>query len=114
MNQGLSIIDSYKEELHRIAWRLQYRARRNCNRELPLTYYSPQPNHSTEWVESVLLHQLICSIPSATGKKIIYELYLQDKTEVQVAQNLNISQQAVNKWKKKSLQFLYQTMTSQD
>lgn len=114
MNQSLSVIDSYKEELHRIAWRLQYRARRNCNRELPLTHNSPQPENSTEWVETILLHQLISSIPSATGKKIINEIYLQDKTEGQVAQNLNISQQAVNKWKKKSLLFLYQKMSSQD
>lgn len=44
------------------------------------------------------------------GKRIIYEIYHNDKTETQVAFELQISQQAVNKWKRKMIQEIYQRM----
>ncbi|MNJ75684.1 RNA polymerase sigma factor [compost metagenome] len=44
------------------------------------------------------------------GKLVIDKLYFQDLTESEVAQQLKISQQTVNKWKQKMLQKLSQTI----
>jgi len=51
-------------------------------------------------------------LPSKIGKKVIYEIYINDKTEAQVAQELHISQQVVNKWKRKMIRELSRKITS--
>ncbi|MFC3788233.1 helix-turn-helix domain-containing protein [Paenibacillus sp. GCM10012307] len=50
-------------------------------------------------------------MPAHIGKQIILDLYINDKSEKQIAQELNISQQAVNKWKQKMLNTLNQKMS---
>ncbi len=112
-NMESDMIEFYRGELKRIAWRLQYKARMKSKRELPLKYNLIHSDSFTKHLENkIFVQQLIDSIPSDTGKKIIYEIYINDKTEAQVAREINISQQAVNKWKRKILQFLYQKLSS--
>ncbi|WP_349255609.1 sigma factor-like helix-turn-helix DNA-binding protein [Paenibacillus sp.] len=40
------------------------------------------------------------------------EIYFQDRTEKEIAAELNMSQQGVNKWKRKAMQKLSRTMSS--
>jgi len=113
MNKESNIIDFYKKELKRIAWRLQYKARVKSKREFPL---KPNLSHGDFFTEhsdnKILVQFLIRSISSDTGKKIIYEIYFNNKTETQVAKEMDISQQAVNKWKTKILRSLCQKLSS--
>lgn len=112
MSKESTVIDFYRRELKRIAWRLQYKARMKLKRELPL---KPNLDHSDSFTKhsdnKMFIQYLIHSITSDNGKKIIYEIYFNNKTEVQVAREMNISQQAVNKWKTKILQYLYQKLS---
>ncbi|MNJ63462.1 hypothetical protein D3C77_593640 [compost metagenome] len=55
---------------------------------------------------------MINALPSSTGRTIIYKIYMQDKTEREVALELNMSQQGVNKWKRKMIQELSRMMSS--
>lgn len=59
----------------------------------------------------MLIQQLMNTLPPQ-GKVIIYKLYIQDLTESEVANELKISQQAVNKWKRKMMQKLSQMVSS--
>lgn len=102
MSNESNVIDFYKRELKRIAWRLQYKARSRLKREFPLKDNLSHSDPFTEYSDNKMLtQQLLNSIHSDTGKRIIYEIYFDNKTEAQVAREMNISQQAVNKWKKK-------------
>ncbi|WP_211747172.1 sigma-70 family RNA polymerase sigma factor [Paenibacillus sp. Marseille-Q4541] len=108
-------IHDYQKELKRIAWRLQYRARAERQRELPLktdilfiTGTSPEQE-----IESKMFVEYILGlIPSDTGQKVIRLFYLEDRSEAEIASKLNISQQAVNKWRRKTIQSLSKKMSS--
>lgn len=108
-----SIIDYYQKELKKIVWRLQYHAKIKHKREVLLNDYliSTTPNHDEHECQLYIM-DLIALIPYDMGKKILYEIYILDKTEKQIAKEMKISQQAVNKWKKKSLNYLYQNLSS--
>ncbi|BFH18390.1 sigma-70 family RNA polymerase sigma factor [Paenibacillus alvei] len=113
-NKNISIIDYYQKELKRIAWRLQYRAKVKRNRETGLNdyLYSTIPAHDYSTESHLYVKELIDTIPFHTGRQVIFKIYVQDKSETQVAKEMNISQQAVSKWKKKCLKYLYQKMSS--
>lgn len=103
--------ERYKQQLQRIAWRLQYRTRTRLRRELPILYdFSSSPSFAEEVDSRLLVEQWIHSLASEKEQDIIRSLFIEEKTERQVAQQFNISQQAVSKWKKKALQSIYQKM----
>ncbi|WP_454192953.1 RNA polymerase sigma factor [Paenibacillus sp. Marseille-Q7038] len=110
-----STVHYYQKELKRIAWRLQYRVRAERQRELPLktellliSTLSPEQE-----IESKLFIEYILGlIPSVTGQKVIRLFYLEDQSEAEIAKALNISQQAVNKWRRKTIQSLSERMSS--
>lgn len=105
-----STIDRYRKEIYRIGWRVQYKAKVTTRREVPIISDSFFGNDFTAQSDNELFaRQLINSLPSEIEKTILYEVYINDKTEAQVARQLKISQQAVSRWKKKALQFLSQT-----
>ncbi|MEG6511497.1 hypothetical protein V6C32_06200 [Desulforamulus ruminis] len=113
MEKESNAIQFYREELKRIAWRLQYKSKVTLKRELPLELDHIHSKNFTEYSDNkIFIQQLINSISSDIGKKIIKEIYFNDKTEAQVAKEMNISQQAVNKWKTKILHSLYQKLSS--
>lgn len=103
MEQQTEIYEHYKTEIYRIGWRVQYQARKIRNRERSFNDNEPSySNFATETEEKMWVRQLLDTLPSQ-GKSIIEKIYLQGLTEVEVAKQLNISQQAVNKWKRKML-----------
>lgn len=110
MKKQKTIYDYYKSEIYRIGWRLQYQAKKIRKRECPfydnnLSY----PNFAAASEEKIWIKEIIDTLPPQ-GKLIIDKLYLQGLTEFEVAQQLKISQQAVNKWKQKMIQKLSQTI----
>ncbi|AHM63984.1 sigma-70 family RNA polymerase sigma factor [Paenibacillus polymyxa] len=109
----MGAIEHYRRELYRIAWRMQYREKRDRKREVSMEC-SPdlfQLSFSEESDNKVMLQSYINKLECETSKKVIYEIYINDKTEAQVARELKITQQAVNKWKKKALCELCQMMS---
>jgi DNA-directed RNA polymerase specialized sigma subunit len=104
-----TIIDLYRKEIYRIGWKIQYKSKVIYTRESPSEFDLFSCNDFTSDSDrKVTLHQLVNSLSSNNEKIIIYELYINDKTESLVAQEMNISQQAVSKWKKKAIKSLYQ------
>lgn len=57
-----------------------------------------------------MAEQLISSL-SDIGNNVLSKIYLEGYTESEVALKLNISQQAVNKWKRKMLNLLSQKIS---
>ncbi|WP_245648003.1 sigma factor-like helix-turn-helix DNA-binding protein [Paenibacillus borealis] len=55
-----------------------------------------------------MIEQITEGLP-AFEKSILYKIYLEGYSEAEVAKQLNMSQQAVSKWKKKILSQLSQT-----
>ncbi|WP_152378638.1 sigma-70 family RNA polymerase sigma factor [Paenibacillus brasilensis] len=109
----MGAIEHYRRELYRIAWRMQYREKRDRKREVSMEC-SPnlfRPSFSDESDNRVMLQSYINKFACEASKKVIYEIYINDKTEAQVSRELKISQQAVNKWKKKALRELFQMMS---
>lgn len=113
--QNFSLIEKYRKELYRIAWKIQYKARVQSNREISSDkFLVPVKSFSSFSDTKIFTIQLINSLPSDFGKKIIYEIFINDKTETQVAQQNCISQQAVSRWKRKMLKELSQMLNSQN
>ncbi|KZE82659.1 hypothetical protein A9P44_08840 [Paenibacillus polymyxa] len=109
----MGTIEDYRRELYRIAWRMQYRAKRNRKREISLESKSNlfQTSFSEESDNKIMMQSYINRLRSETGKKVIYEIYINDKAEGQVAKEPHITQQAVSNWKKKALHDLCQMMS---
>lgn len=107
------IVNYYKKELQRVAWRLQYKVRSTRKHEC-MWIEDNQPFYSPfEKVDNhLLIQQLLKDIQPDIGRKIIYGLFIREQTETQLAKELNMSQQAVNKWKRKTLRSLSQKMSS--
>lgn len=109
----MKTINDYRRELRRAAWRLQYHVRNTHKRECAWTEDKQPHQFPFDRVERrILVQQLLDAIESDLGRKVIHGLFIQDLTEAQLAQKLNISQQAVNKWKRKTLRLLSQKMSS--
>lgn len=112
MNKDLTVYERYKSEIYRIGWRVQYKVKRRHSHEYSLldsdaiSFNFTASSEDTIWVK-----QLLDTLPGQ-GKLIIYKLYIQNQTESEIARELNISQQAVNKWKRKMIQKLSQTARS--
>lgn len=117
MPQTLSLSEQYRKQLKQIAWRIQYRNKvRTRSEQLSFhTWLETNEHHSLlieEFDSPMMVQELIESLPFAQGKQIIRGLYLHQQTEAQLAEQLQISQQAVNRWKRKSLQYLSQKISS--
>lgn len=55
------------------------------------------------------MEQILKYLPES-GKYVMIKLYIEGYSEKEVASQMNISQQAVNKWKKKMLKHLSETV----
>jgi DNA-directed RNA polymerase specialized sigma24 family protein len=98
--------------LKRIAWRLQYRIRAQHARELLISVESrEQAAFSGSLVSKLYVEDLIMQVPSDKGRYILRRLILDAMTEKEIAAELQISQQAVNKWKAKSIQIIREYLT---
>ncbi|GAB6991816.1 sigma-70 RNA polymerase sigma factor region 4 domain-containing protein [Paenibacillus pini] len=105
MVQDMTLVEQYRKKIYRIGWKIQYRAKVQTNHEhlMEKNELASVDSFVDAADSRMYILQLLESLPSSMGKTIIYELYMNDKTETQVARELNLSQQAVNKWKKKML-----------
>lgn len=98
--------------LRRSAWRLQYKVRMQYNRERfsISDYQNYADNFDTKILSKIYVKQLLDMIPWEKSKTVIKEVIIDQKTEKEVALELQISQQAVNKWKMKGLKMLRQNL----
>ncbi|RUT45289.1 DUF1492 domain-containing protein [Paenibacillus anaericanus] len=113
MMEQQTVFEEYRKEVYRIAWRIQYKAKVVRKRECSFIGFEPATTSFTSSSDNkIVVRQLINDLPSNTGRTIIYKIYIQDKTEGEVARELNMSQQGVNKWKRKMIQELSRMMSS--
>lgn len=68
-----------------------------------------QKDEAEDIINRLSIEQLLDTLP-AKGKMILQKLYLQELTEAEVAAQLHMSQQGVNKWKRRMIQQLSQTV----
>ncbi|GAB6992027.1 sigma-70 RNA polymerase sigma factor region 4 domain-containing protein [Paenibacillus pini] len=108
----MGAIDYYKRELNRIAWRIQDRVKRQHRREitLPIEIKAAVPSFAETSDNRMLVQHLFEKLPDHLGKKIIYDIYIHGKKEIEIACELQISQQAVNRWKRKTILQLRQML----
>jgi DNA-directed RNA polymerase specialized sigma subunit len=110
------VLNVLKQQIKRIVWRLQYHTRTYQSRELLML---DDPNRSTssisyqssiiEYVDSNLfVYEVLELIPSPKNKYIFKRAILDGVPEKEIAKELKVSQQAVNKCKTKTLLFLKQ------
>ncbi|MMZ61478.1 sporulation sigma factor SigF [compost metagenome] len=113
MKEQQTAFEQYRREVYRIAWRVQYKAKVVKRRECSFNEFEPATTSFTSSSDNkIVVRQMINALPSSTGRTIIYKIYMQDKTEREVALELNMSQQGVNKWKRKMIQELSRMMSS--
>lgn len=113
MEEQKTVYEQYRKEVYRIAWRVQYKAKVVKKRECSFNEFEPAiSSFASSSDNKMLIRQLIRDLPSSTGRTIIYKLYLQDKTEREVALELNMTQQGVSKWKRKMIRELSRMMSS--
>lgn len=99
--------------LRRAAWRLQYHAKTQQLRET-LTlgdYHEPSCNFADEIISDIYVQNLMNIIISEKCRYIIQKVIIEEIPEKEVASELQMSQQGVNKWKRKGLGILRQNMT---
>ncbi|MGP3788496.1 sigma factor-like helix-turn-helix DNA-binding protein [Paenibacillus sp. 1A_MP2] len=112
MENQQTVYERYRKEIYRIGWRVQYRAKKIKYRELPIFEDEAIKGDFTFFSENkIMAEQLISSLPDI-GKNVLSKIYLEGYKESEVALKLNISQQAVNKWKRKMLNLLSQKISS--
>lgn len=105
-------IDYYRAELQRAAWRVSYRQRIRRGKEVR-EFENSELNRAAEpcAVEAERsVREYVGLIPFDKGRHVIHSLFLEGKTEAETAKAMQISQQGVNKWKRKSLEHLRRTL----
>jgi len=103
MNTVQTAYERYRAEIYRIGWRIQYKAKKIRNRELPLLEHEAVKEDFTVASDQALTLEPLLATLSDTGQRVMRKLYWEGLTEAEVARQLNISQQAVNQWKRKML-----------
>ncbi|WP_074084293.1 MULTISPECIES: sigma factor-like helix-turn-helix DNA-binding protein [Paenibacillus] len=98
----------YKTEIYRIGWRLQYRAKKIRRREHGFDREFPAPSFTELSDNKVAVEQILRTL-SSYERTILQKIYLEGLSEAEVAHQFNITQQGVNKCKRKLLQNLSQT-----
>lgn len=110
-DERMPIVNLYRAELRKIAWRLRYRARMERKRETAVAVERLPSGSSppVEVEERIWLDQVIDGLPSSTGKRIMRGIYVEGQTEKQIAAKLHMSQQGVSRWKQRMLEHLRRT-----
>lgn len=106
---NLTIYEHYKQELNRISWRIQYRERVKRNKEFTIVQDIGNfitTNFVPNLDNRIFITELLDHLSSDVGRKIIVGFYLEGKSEKEISNTLNMSQQGVNKCKKKMLKEL--------
>ncbi|HBZ79262.1 MULTISPECIES: sigma factor-like helix-turn-helix DNA-binding protein [Brevibacillus] len=108
--ENLSLKETFSKQLQRIAWRLQYQAKKVYRRESALEDVWSKDEMNT--VDSNLfVEELLQSLPER-GRYIIQKVVIEGIPEKEVAKHLQISQKRVNVCKTKYLQALRQKISA--
>ncbi|WP_427180356.1 RNA polymerase sigma factor [Paenibacillus sp. TC-CSREp1] len=106
------IKDIINVELKRMAWRLQYYSRKAA-KQYPFTFdFTRQESFEDEIIDELNVEYILNLIDNDSGRKIIHSLYVEDKSTREVSEEMNISVQGVNKWKRKTLEALRKKISS--
>lgn len=101
----VNVIVFCRDELKRIAWRLQYRQRKLYRHEVvDFLQLNFRHNPMIEVDNLLFTREIIDSLPSYKSRYILRRIYIDKATEKEISHELNISQQGVNTWKRKALQ----------
>ena len=100
--------------LRRAAWRIQYKTRIQQTRECGILFDNQVYDCSfeTEILSQIYVNELLQTIPWEKCRFIIQRTVIDGKTEKEVAYELQITQQGVNKWKKKGLELIRQNLAN--
>lgn len=103
----------FLKNLQRAAWRLQYQTRKQLTREIAIQVelYSSSPSFALQVDSDIYVQELINQLPSEKARYIFRRLFVDGLTEQEVALELNMSQQAVSKWKKKGVSIMREKMS---
>lgn len=112
MEDQKTSFERYRKEIYRIGWRLQYKVRKTRNQEFPIFESEQLEEDFTLTSENKVVVRYLLDVLPDNGKSILDKIYLQGFTEAEVAKQLNISQQAVNRCKRKMLSQLFQKVSS--
>ncbi|MBB6672911.1 sigma factor-like helix-turn-helix DNA-binding protein [Cohnella nanjingensis] len=101
-----ALIAELRAQLQRAAWRIQYRSRFLRKKELPLAPEQAAEPAEEELISGLFVQQVLMTIPPSTGRTVMRMLIVEGKSEREAADELGISQQAVNKWKRKAVRIM--------
>lgn len=105
------IQETINKEIQRIAWRLQYYAKKDSH-QYPFTYdFTREESFEDEVLLKLYIQDIMSLINKKEGKKVIHSLFLEGKSVKEISAEMKISVQAVNKWKRKTLQDLKQKIS---
>ncbi|MDP5277062.1 hypothetical protein [Chengkuizengella axinellae] len=111
LEDDVSVVDHYRTLLKRTAWRIQYAAKIRKRKEWLVKYdeslYMTQTD-SSDIITRFYLFELLSYLSSNKEKYILQKIYMDGFTEKELAIELKISQQAVNKCKRKAIQSIRQ------
>ncbi|CAM5795809.1 sigma-70 family RNA polymerase sigma factor [Brevibacillus borstelensis] len=96
--------------LKRVAWRLQYSAKRNVYRHTRMIDEIYGEDITSHTVSKLYIEEVLSQIPEK-ARFIICSIVIDGQTEEEVAKKLKISRQGVNKCKNKYLRILKEKMT---
>jgi RNA polymerase sigma factor (sigma-70 family) len=108
--ESRSMIEDYRQMLKRIAWRLQYQAKKIYRHESVFEDVWTK-DHMSLVDSDLFVEELLSSLPDR-GRFIIQKVVIEGIPEREVAKQLNISQKRVNVCKTKYLQQLRQKLIS--
>ncbi len=106
-NDDISV-ENCRKLLRRAAWRIQYKARVQQAKECQIIFENQAYNcgFETEILSKLYVKELLDTIPWEKCRFILEKTIIEEMTEKEVALELQMTQQGVNKWKKKRLELL--------
>ncbi len=105
-------VENCRKLLRRAAWRIQYKSRIKQIREHQMLFeeQASEIGFETEIISKIFVESLLNTIPWEKCRYILEKTIIYGMTEKEVAKQLHITQQGVNKWKKKGLDLLRETI----
>lgn len=109
-------VENCRKLLRRAAWRIQYKSRINQIREHQMLFedQASEVGFEAEIISKIFVDSLLNTIPWEKCRFILEKTIIYGMTEKEVASQLHITQQGVNKWKKKGLDLLRETIQNLD
>lgn len=110
-NDDISV-ENCRRLLRRAAWRIQYKARVQQSKECQMIFENQayDSGFESEVLSKFYVKELLDTIPWEKCRFILERTIINGLTEQEVAIELHMTQQGVNKWKKKGLALLRQNL----